>query len=113
MLMKGSGKNYDIPVAELSRTKLFWQQFIFMVKKKNKVLFYYGLTELKPYTSIFIFRDVFPAYFAPYIYIYQIKAKYLRISSIPKDQRLNQDFASDLAFLCKMVNIFLRLAFPF
>lgn len=80
--MKGSGKNDDIPVAELSRTKLFWQQSIFMGKKKNQELFYYGLTELKPYTSIFMFRDFFPAYFAPYIYIYQIKTKYLQISSI-------------------------------
>lgn len=47
-LMMGSGKNDDIPVAELSRAKLFWQQFIFVEEKKNQVLFYYRLTELKP-----------------------------------------------------------------
>lgn len=29
-LRMGSGKNDDIPAAELSRAKLFWQQFIFM-----------------------------------------------------------------------------------
>lgn len=29
-LLMGSGKNDDIPAAELSRAKLFWQQCIFM-----------------------------------------------------------------------------------